>query len=180
MNTQGAFTFLLSTAVDLYVFVLLTRFVLQLVRADFYNPISQFIVKATNPVLTPLRKLVPARGNLDLAAIIAVLILVIAKTYLLLLLSGAGSLPPAAAMVLYSLRSLAGLLLNYLFFAVLVRVILSWVAPDPYNPFTALMIQITEPVMAPVRRILPPMGGLDLSPLIVLLGIQFMMVLFLG
>lgn len=180
MNTQGALTFLLSTVVDLYLFVLLTRFILQLVRADFYNPISQVVVKATNPVLVPLRKLVPARGNLDLAAIIAVLLLVIGKTYLLLMLSGAGSLPPVAAMVLYSLRALAGLLLNFLFFAVLVRVILSWVAPDPYNPFTAIMIQITEPVMAPVRRILPPMGGLDLSPLIVLLGIQFLMVLFLG
>ncbi|AJD50025.1 hypothetical protein S7S_18065 [Isoalcanivorax pacificus W11-5] len=178
MNPQGALSFLLGTAIDLYIFVLLTRFILQLVRADFYNPISQFIVKASNPVLVPLRKLVPANGNLDLASLVAVLLLVIGKVYLLLVLGGAGGMPPVAALLLYSLRTLAGLLLNYLFFAVLVRVILSWVAPDPYNPFTAIMIQITEPVMAPVRRILPSMGGLDLSPLIVLLIIQFMMILF--
>lgn len=176
MNPQGALSFLLGTAIDLYIFVLLTRFILQLVRADFYNPISQFIVKASNPVLVPLRKLIPANGNLDLASLVAVLLLLFAKIYMMVLLGG--GMPPASVLVLYALRSLAGLLLNYLFFAVLVRVILSWVAPDPYNPFTAIMIQITEPVMAPVRRILPSMGGLDLSPLIVLLGLQFLMILF--
>lgn len=177
MNPQGAMTFLIDVVINLFIFLLLTRFILQLVQADFYNPLSQFVVKATNPVLTPLRKLVPGTSIVDTAALIMVVVLIIVKVIFLVSLSGQG-VPPVPAMVIFALRSLASLMINYLFFAVLIRVILSWVAPDPYNPFTAIMTQITEPVMAPVRRVMPAMGGLDLSPLVVLLGLQFLMVLF--
>ncbi|WP_111657877.1 YggT family protein [Isoalcanivorax indicus] len=177
MNPQGAMTFLIDVAINLFIFLLLTRFILQLVRADFYNPVSQFVVKATNPVLTPLRRMVPGSSTVDVASLVMVVVLIILKTVLVVVLNGQG-VPPVPALVIYALRSLASLMINYLFFAVLIRVILSWVAPDPYNPFTAIMTQITEPVMAPVRRILPPMGGLDLSPLVVLLGLQFLMILF--
>lgn len=177
MNPQGAMTFLIDVAINLFIFLLLTRFILQLVRADFYNPLSQFVVKATNPVLAPLRRMLPANGTVDSASLVMVIIMIILKTVLIVALNGQG-VPPLPALVIFALRSLASLMINYLFFAVLIRVILSWVAPDPYNPFTAIMTQITEPVMAPVRRILPPMGGLDLSPLVVLLGLQFLMILF--
>lgn len=177
MNPQGAMTFLIDVVINLFIFLLLTRFILQLVQADFYNPLSQFVVKATNPVLAPLRKLVPGTSIVDVAALVMVVVLIIVKVIVLVSLSGQG-VPPVPAMVIFALRSLASLMINYLFFAVLIRVILSWVAPDPYNPFTAIMTQITEPVMAPVRRVMPAMGGLDLSPLVVLLGLQFLMVLF--
>ncbi|MCH8542194.1 MAG: YggT family protein [Alcanivorax sp.] len=177
MNPQGAMTFLIDVVINLFIFLLLTRFILQLVQADFYNPLSQFVVKATNPVLTPLRKLVPGTSIVDVASLVMVVVLIILKVVMLVSLSGQG-VPPVPQMVIFALRSLASLMINYLFFAVLIRVILSWVAPDPYNPFTAIMTQITEPVMAPVRRVMPAMGGLDLSPLVVLLGLQFLMVLF--
>lgn len=177
MNPQGAMTFLIDVVINLFIFLLLTRFILQLVQADFYNPLSQFVVKATNPVLTPLRKLVPGTSIVDVASLVMVVVLIILKVVMLVSLSGQG-VPPVPQMVIFALRSLASLMINYLFFAVLIRVILSWVAPDPYNPFTAIMTQITEPVMAPVRRVMPARGGLDLSPLVVLLGLQFLMVLF--
>lgn len=177
MNPQGAFLFLLGFAIDMYILLLLTRFLLQLVRADFYNPLSQFVVKATNPVLMPLRKLVPGYGGMDVAALISVVALVIAKLVIFnILVFGSLRFGPLD-LLLVSVREIARLLLNYLFWAIILRIILSWVSPDPRNPVTLVVAQITEPVMAPARKLLPAMGGLDLSPILVLLAIQFIQIL---
>lgn len=178
MNPQGALLFLLFLAFDIYIFLVLTRFLLQLVRADFYNPVSQFVVKATNPPLKPLRKLVPGYGGVDVAALILVLALILAKLLVLVFVNTGGLAVDPLALVLAVVREVARLLLNYIFWTVLARVILSWVAPDPYNPMVRVVVQITEPVMAPARKLLPPMGGFDLSPIIVLLLIQFLQILF--
>ena len=178
MNPQGAFAFLLGFAIDFYIFLVFTRFLLQLVRADFYNPISQFVVRATNPVLIPLRRVVPGFGGVDVASLVMVLILVVAKVVILsILLSGGFSANPLA-LVIYSLREIASLLLNYIFWSVLLRVILSWISPDPYSPVNQLVNQITEPVMGPARKLLPPLGGFDLSPIIVIFAVQFLQILF--
>lgn len=178
MNPHGAFLFLVYYAFDLYIFIVLTRFLLQLVRADFYNPLSQFVVRATNPVLMPLRRMFPSSGTVDSAALVMVVLLLIAKIVAIQLL-GAGAIRLAPLpMLVYLVSELARLLLGYVFWAVLARVILSWVAPDPYNPVVRIVVQLTEPVMAPARRLLPPMGGLDLSPILVLLAIQFLRILF--
>ncbi|PKM22362.1 MAG: hypothetical protein CVV10_04660 [Gammaproteobacteria bacterium HGW-Gammaproteobacteria-14] len=177
MNPQGAFLFLLGFAIDMYILLLLTRFLLQLVRADFYNPLSQFVVKATNPVLMPLRKLVPGYGGMDVAALISVVVLVITKLVVFnILVFGSLRLGPLD-LLLVSVREIARLLLNYLFWAIILRIILSWVSPDPRNPVTLVVGQITEPVMAPARKLLPAMGGLDLSPILILLAIQFIQIL---
>ena len=179
MNPQGALIYLLDFAFSAYIFIVLTRFVLQLARADFYNPISQFVLKATNPLLKPLRRVVPGYGGLDVASLVLVVVLIILKAITILSIR-VGGFPSGIGgqLILYSLRELAAVILNYIFWAVLLRVILSWVAPDPYNPVVRIVVQITEPVMAPVRKLLPPMGGFDLSPLVVLLGIQLLQILF--
>jgi len=178
MNPQGAFLFLLYYAFDVYIFLVLTRFILQLVRADFYNPLSQFVVKATNPPLKPLRKLIPGFGGVDVASLVLVVALVIIKI-LTLVFFQTGSLAIAPIQLLATgLHQLASLMLSYIFWTILARVILSWVSPDPYNPLVRVIVQITEPVMAPARKLLPPMGGFDLSPIIVLLAIQFLQILF--
>ena len=110
---------------------------------------------------------------------VLILILIVAKALMLLTIQ-TGGLPAGIGpqLLVYTLRELASLILDYVFWAVLVRVILSWVAPDPSNPVVRVVIQITEPLMAPVRRLLPDMGWLDLSPLIVLLGVQLLKILF--
>lgn len=179
MNPQGAAVFLIDFAFSVYIFIVLTRFVLQVARADFYNPISQFVLRATNPLLAPLRRIIPGYRGLDIASLVLVVVLIVAKVLLLTVLQQ-GGIPDGVGPVLlvYTLRELATLLLNYIFWAVLIRVILSWVAPDPSNPVVRVVIQITEPIMAPCRRLLPAMGTLDLSPLIVLLGVQFLKILF--
>lgn len=179
MNPQGALYFVLDIAFSVYIFIVLTRFVLQLARADFYNPISQFVLKATNPLLTPMRRVIPGYGGVDVASLVLVVALIIAKALVLFSIK-IGGLPSGLGpqLLIYSLREFATLILNYVFWAVLLRVILSWVAPDPYNPVVRVVVQVTEPVMAPLRKLLPPMGGLDLSPLLVLLGIQLLQILF--
>ncbi len=179
MNPQGALIYLLDFVFSAYIFIVLTRFVLQLARADFYNPISQFVLKATNPLLKPLRRIIPGYGGLDVASLVLVVLLIILKALVILGIK-VGGFPSGIGgqLVLYALRELANVLLDYIFWAVLIRVILSWVAPDPYNPVVRIIVQITEPIMAPVRKLLPPMGGFDLSPLFVLLGIQLLQILF--
>lgn len=179
MNPQGALIYLLDFVFSAYIFIVLTRFVLQLARADFYNPISQFVLKATNPLLKPLRRIIPGYGGLDVASLVLVVLLIILKALVILGIK-VGGFPSGIGgqLVLYALRELANVLLDYIFWAVLIRVILSWVAPDPYNPMVRIIVQITEPIMAPVRKLLPPMGGFDLSPLFVLLGIQLLQILF--
>ncbi|MZR62986.1 YggT family protein [Alcanivorax sp. DP30] len=179
MNPQGALIYLLDLAFTAYIFIVLTRFVLQLARADFYNPISQFVLKATNPLLMPLRRIIPGYGGLDVASLVLVVFLIILKALVILGIK-VGGFPSGigAQLLLYTLRELASVLLDFVFWTVLIRVILSWVAPDPYSPVVRIIVQITEPIMAPVRKLLPPMGGFDLSPLFVLLGIQLLQILF--
>lgn len=177
MNPAGALEYILLTVIDIYIMIVLARFMLQLVRADFYNPVSQFVVKATSPVLNPLRRVIPGFGGLDIAAIILMLVLVALKLALYFFLKGALGLP-ILTMVIFFIKSVANTFLNFFLFSIFVSIILSWVAQGSYNPLADLLHQITEPVMGPARKILPPMGGLDLSPMLVLLAISAIKILF--
>lgn len=165
----------INTLVGLYLLLVVLRFLLQLVRADFYNPVSQFIVKATNPPLLPLRKVIPGFGGMDVASIaLALIIQAIAITLILLL---RGAVPDPVQVMVWSVVSLIGLVLNVYFWGLLITVIASWVAPNSYNPALILISQILEPAMKPIRKMMPDLGGLDISPMIMLLLIQVLEIL---
>jgi YggT family protein len=155
----------------MYLIAMLLRFILQVVRADFYNPITQFLVRATNPLVIPLRRIIPGLGGFDLATLVLALVLQIAAIVTLLLVNGQG-FPNPVQLVLWAALGLVGLLVYIYFFAILGMIILSWVAAGSGHPAIYLLYQITEPVMAPFRRLLPSMGGLDLSPLLVFIIIN--------
>ncbi len=163
--------YLVQTLLSLYLLAMLLRFLLQLVRADFYNPISQFLVKITNPLVVPLRRVLPGLAGMDLASLLLSVLLQLAGIATLLLLNGLG-LPNVGLLLVWSVLGVLGLLVNVYFFAILAMIILSWVAPGSRHPAVYLLYQITEPVMAPFRRALPPMGGLDLSPILVFILIN--------
>lgn len=167
--------FLVSTLVDLYLFVLLLRFLLQMVRADFYNPLSQFIVKATNPVLQPLRSFIPPVARQDTAALVALFGIKLAFLAGYVALKG-GSVG-IGGLLAWSVADIIKLVLDLFFFAIIIRAILSWINPGGYNPAAALIEQITDPVMRPVQNIMPPLGGIDLSPIALLIGIQVLKML---
>ncbi|MEM8659866.1 MAG: YggT family protein [Pseudomonadota bacterium] len=165
------FAYLVQTILNLYLFAMLLRFLLQLVRADFYNPICQFLVKITNPLVLPLRKIIPGLGGLDLASLLLAYLLQVA-TIAALVYIRQGGFPPVAPLLIGSGLGLVGLLVNIYFFAILAMIIVSWIAPGSRHPAVYLLYQITEPVMAPFRNMLPSMGGLDLSPILVFILIN--------
>jgi YggT family protein len=163
--------YLVQTLLSLYLLTMVLRFVLQLVRADFYNPICQFLVKVTNPLVIPLRRVLPGFGGLDMASLVLALLLQLAGIVALLLINGLG-LPNILLLLLWSVIGLIGLLVNIYFFALLAMIILSWLAPGSNHPAIYLLHQITEPVMAPFRKALPAMGGMDFSPILVFILIN--------
>lgn len=167
--------FLLTTLFQLYITVVMLRFLLQWVRADFYNPVSQFLVKVTNPPLKPLRRIIPGWGGLDIAAIVLMVALQVISLLLVLLLRGKGI--PVGTLVLWSVAELVSLAFNVFIFAIIIQVILSWVNPGHYNPVSSLLYSLTEPLLRPARRMLPPISGIDLSPLLVLLALQVLKML---
>ena len=184
-----ALSFLLNTLIDLYIMVIALRFLMQAVRADYYNPISQFIVRASNPVLIPLRRIIPGFAGQDMAALVLCMLLLIAKLFLFKLLGFAAhiagySVPlsaiPAGWIVYLSAVDLLALFFNIFFFAIIIQVILSWVNPNSYNPVNGLLDSITAPLMNPVRKRMQPIAGMDLSPLVVLIGLQVVRILVIG
>lgn len=169
--------FLVQTLFGLYITVVVIRFLLQWARADFYNPISQFVVKVTSPVLRPLRQLIPGYGGMDLASLLLAWLLKAVELALLAMLLGLGRSPLAA--LGWAVPGLIELVINIFLFAVLIRVILSWVNPDPYNPAVELLKRLTDPVMRPAQRLLPPIGGIDLSPMLVMIGLVLLQMLLI-
>lgn len=175
MATQSAFVFLIDTLFNLYLMVVLLRIWMQLARADFYNPLSQFVVKATHPIVGPLRRVIPPVGNLDTATLLFAFVICAVKLALLVTL--AGSQPSWQLLVIGSGLTLLKQIFQLLFWVLIVRAILSWVSQGNYNPIESLLHQLTEPMLRPIRKILPPLGGLDLSVLVLLIGLQFLQVL---
>jgi YggT family protein len=163
---NNALAFIVSTIFDVVCFLFLARFLLQACRADFYNPISQGVVKATDPFLKPLRLLVPAYRNLDLAAFIAAWLFKIVGIALTLAVKSQ-FLPGVLTLFGYGLFELLRLLLTIYWFALIIVIVLSFVAPGSYHPAAVLLHQITEPILAPARKLIPPLGGLDFSPILV-------------
>lgn len=160
-------TFLVKTVIDLYVMVLLLRIWMQWSRCDFYNPFSQFIVKITQPIIGPLRRVIPSLGPVDSASLLVAFLLTTLKYPLLLLIQvGALSLSPMNLLVgLLSLLKATGMLV---FWMVIVRSLMSWVSQGR-SPFEFVLAQLTEPLMMPIRRILPAMGSIDFSGMGVIL-----------
>jgi len=164
---------LVITIFNIYIMIVLLRFLLQLFRADFYNPLSQFIVKATNPILAPMRRLIPGIAGLDISSIILAYLVCLLKFLALYALTGQGF--SIAPLFLVAVADLLSQSVDLIFWLILARVILSWVSPGLGNPMVMVIYQVSEPIMAPVRKIIPPIGGLDLSPIILILGLQFLL-----
>ncbi len=160
--TQALY-FIVKTLAQLYLLLLLLRFWLPIMRADFRNPIAQGILRITSPLVIPVRRFVPPIGRLDTSTILVAYVLEFLLVLLLLAIRGlrVETLPIAVTAIL----ELAILSLNLFFFVILLKIILSWVAPQNYNPMTVLLNTMAEPVLRPFRRIVPAVGGFDISPI---------------
>ena len=168
-------SFLISTLVGFYIILVMLRFLLQVIRADFYNPFSQFIVKVTNPPLLPIRQVVPGMFGLDVSSLVLAYVLQIAELLLLSLLKGVAI--PIFIILWLAIGKLVSLVLYIYLFAIIIQAVMSWINPNNYNPITALIHQITEPVLRPARNMLPPFSGIDFSPLLVIIVINLMIMM---
>ncbi|MEH6565865.1 MAG: YggT family protein [Halopseudomonas sp.] len=168
--------YIVQTLGSLYLLIVLLRFILQLVRADFYNPLSQFIVRATKPLLMPLRRIIPGYAGVDFASLVLALIIQLVLMAIIIKLMGY-ALPGILQLLAWSLVGITALFLKVFFFALIISVILSWVAPGSSNPAALLVNQLCEPVLAPIRKILPSMGGLDLSPIFAFIALNLLQML---
>ncbi|MCC2618023.1 YggT family protein [Aestuariibacter halophilus] len=164
--------FLVDTLFGLYLMVVLLRLWLQLAQADFYNPFSQFVVKATHPIVGPLRRVIPSIGRLDTATLLLALAVCVVKILALSAIAGSVYTNPVGLLIASAVEVVReGLQL--IMWVLIIRAILSWVSQGQ-NPLEYVMHQLTEPFLAPIRRILPPMGGLDLSVMVAIIALIFL------
>lgn len=173
---DNAGLFLIQSLFDLYIFIVMLRIVLQWVNADIRNPLFAAVAKLTNPPLNPLRRIIPTLHGIDIAAVVLLLALEVIKISLLFWLQ-AGMVPHLVGMVVLSFAELLNQLINIFFYAIIALAILSWLNPLAHSPLVEVLYRITEPLMRPVRRYIPPMGGLDISPIPVLIVLKLLAIL---
>jgi YggT family protein len=171
---MNALYFLIDNLFNLYLMVVLLRLWLQWARADFYNPFSQFVTKATNPFLRPLRTMIPGWGGFDFSSLVLAILVGASKVLVIQLIFSSGF-----SWTLIAIGSVVTVLkeaFTLIFIILIVRAIMSWVSQG-HSPIESVLHQLTEPMLAPIRRVIPPMGGLDLSILVFLLGLQALQIL---
>ncbi|MGD0959546.1 MAG: YggT family protein [Methylomonas sp.] len=162
--------FLIDSLFSLYILAVLLRFLLQSIRADFYNPVSQFLVKITHPPLRVLRRFVPAFGRIDSSSLLLALLLQMLANFLILIIKGLSI--GFVALTLLSFADLLKIITDIYIYAIFVAALLSWFAPGNYSALSSLLYSLTKPVLNICRRVLPDIGGVDLSPLVALVLLQ--------
>ncbi len=167
--------FLIQTLFGLFILAVLLRLLLQIVRGDFYSPIAQILVRLTNPAVLPLRRAIPGFFGVDFASVVLVVGLQVLELYLVAWIQSVN--PALPGILLLAFAELLKLTIYVFLFAILIRVILSWVSPYGDNPALDVLINLTEPVLRPARRLIPAVAGLDLSPIAVLIFMQLALML---
>ena len=171
--------FLVELFFDIFILALFLRYLFTTVRVDSLNPLSSLIIKITNPLLKPLRRTIPGYLGIDWSSVLA-LFLVQAIEITLIALIVNGAIPPLSGLIILTIGYLLRMILYIFLFIILIQVIISWINPNAYSPITTIMHQISEPILKPVRQLIPPAGGLDFSPLIVLVVINLLMILVIS
>ena len=171
---QEISVFLIRTLFDLYIILFVIRLLLGFARADFRNPISQFIVKATNPVLLPLRKIIPSIARIDTSAIVSVILLKLIQVGLLVVVTGGAMNIPAALWIVVG--ELLRLIVWVYIIALLVQAVISWVGSAHGNPVEPLLRSLTSPILKPIQKVVPPVAMMDLSPLVAIIGLQVVLI----
>lgn len=177
-NIASALVFIVNALSSLYLLVLILRFWLPWLRADFRNPLAQGILKLTSPLVVPVRRVIPSFGRLDTATVLVAFVVQYLSLMLILLILGMSA--SYSIIATSALVKLVLLSVNLFMFAIFIRIVLSWVAPGQYNPAIAIITTLTEPLLGPVRRVMPAMGGFDISPIFVIIGLGALTRLLMG
>lgn len=174
---NNAEIFLISIIFDLYLFVLILRMIMQFVGVNFYNPIAQVIIKLTDPVVRPLQNIIPKYKKLDLATLCLLLVLQMIKITLIAWIQ-MDTAPNIGGLFVWSPGGLMAQVINIFFYSIFIMIILSWISPQGQNPIREILIHMTEPLIRPARKMMPNLGGMDLSPIPVMIGLKLLIILF--
>ena len=174
-----ALVFLVQTLFGLYLVILMLRLLMQFSRADFHTPLARILTQLSNPLLRPLRRLIPGFSGIDWALILLIFAVQLLELIVTALLMG-GTVPALPGLLMLALGRLLQLVVYIYIVVILVEVVLSWVNPHAYNAATILIYSLSEPILRPARRMLPDMGGIDLSPLVVLIGLNLLLILLVA
>ena len=175
---MDALVFIVDSLLTLAVYAFLLRLLLQLSRADFRNPIAQAVLRLTSWLVLPLRRVLPPLGRIDTASLVAVLLAPVAATAVVfVMLSGVAM--PLGPLLVNAVRDLIVAAIQLYTVAIVVYALLSFIAPGTYSPAVGLLSSLCNPLLQPVRRVLPPIGGLDFSPLVLILALQALKILIL-
>lgn len=175
---QNIGIFLIDTLFTLYIYAVVIRFILALSRADFYNDISQFIVKVTNPVLVPVRRIIPSMGKLDTATIVLALALVFIKAFLIIAINGTSL--NFVGLLFYSIIELIRIIIWMYIIALILQAVMSWFGNSHGNPFASILHSLTAPILKPIRNVVPMIGMLDLSPMVAIIGLNVLLIIVNG
>lgn len=171
-----ALLFIIKSLFELYLLILMLRAILFYFRFDYYHPISQVVIKLTAPIIKPISKIIPSKFNIEFSTIVVLLAVQMLKFYTVFLIQ-VGTLVNPVGVLIVSIGDCFNLLVYIFVFSIIINAVLSWVAPYQHNPLTSLLHKITEPLLGPVRRKLPPISGFDFSPMIVLLFLLILPIL---
>lgn len=174
---NNAGIFLIGTLFDLYIFVLVIRLIMVWVRTDYFNPLAQVVVKLTNRLITPLRRILPTIGRFELATFFCIFLLEILKFFFIGLISS--GMPNISGLFILAFADLLKALLNTFFYAILIQALLGWLQPG-YSPISQILMKITAPILRPIQRIVPPVAGFDISPIPALIGLQVLTILLVS
>lgn len=178
LTTAGLF--LIQTVFDLFIYILLLRFLLEIIHSNFFNPLSQFSYKFTQWLVGPLQKTLPQVRSFNLTVLVLLLGFEIIKLLLVLSLKF-GALPNFAGILILAIAELLEKVITFYFYAIIIRTVISWLSPVHHNPLFFVLHQLTEPVLRPFRRMIPLVGGFDISPVIALIALQLVnMILVTG
>lgn len=168
--------FLVGLIFDLYIIILMLRLLMQKLGASYYNPISQVVIRLTNIFVSPLQRIIPGFKGFDLAIVLLLVLLEFIQVLLLLWLR-AGWLPKFSGLVIIVIATLGNKFLNLYFYAIILRVVMSWIASLQHNPIAEIIFLITESLMRPMRRLIPSIAGFDFSPIVLLILLQLISIL---
>jgi YggT family protein len=174
---MSAIIFIIDTLLGLALLVVMVRLLLQLTRADFRNPLAEAVVRLTNPLIMPLRRVLPPLGKVDTASVVAVLLVATLKVAVLASVSELALALTPLMWVRAVLVEIARTLLWTYFYAILLYWLLSVIAPGGYSPLQSVLSALCEPVLRSIRRLLPAIAGIDLSPLWAGILIQAILIL---
>ncbi len=172
----NAGVFLINLVFGLYLAVVMLRFLLQTIRADFYNPICQFLITVTNPALKPLRRWIPGYMGIDWPSILLMILLQLLEICLVALLIS-GHIPSPISIPVIITSKLLGLLIWVYIFVIIIQAVISWIQPGSYSPLTVLLYQLSDPLVRPIRLYIPATGGIDWSPFVILILLNLALML---